>query len=68
MVGADMFTFPTKQLHVAKLVNLPTLPPPRHTLAPGLHYPTLLIMQIMLPAYSVRDGGGDLAVWLVLGS
>jgi hypothetical protein len=66
LVAADMFAFETKQLHVARLVNLPSPLARAPGSGPGPSasvYPPLLVVNLQFPTYSpslfgATDGRG----------
>jgi hypothetical protein len=60
MEAADIFTFDSKQDHIASLVNLPSSSQTQHKLSPdsSKYFPDRLIVSIQLPNYSPSLFGG----------
>lgn len=61
MESADIFTFDSKQDHIASIVNLPYSTQNQHKLSPDSSkcFPNYLIMTIQLPNYSPSLFGGQ---------
>lgn len=62
LIAADYFNFPQKTYHIAKLVNLPRVTPPKSMTGAGAvelaHYPLFLIFNIQCPMYPPSLFGG----------
>ncbi len=63
LASADIFAFPKKQSHIAKLIQLP--PAGQPVMAGDVALPPLLIFNLQLPLYMVSGwvGAGCVAGW-----
>lgn len=59
LAATDFVSYSHKTLHVAKSVNLPPAPAPKHLIGPDLYLPPVLIFNIQLPTYPAAFFGSQ---------